>query len=115
MDGTSSLGSSDGYARVDHIHPTDTSRQATLVSGTNIKTIGSQSLLGSGNLTVANIGAAASSHAHGNITSSGDITATAPTIASGDCLVINDDSASKITNGPAFGSSTTTYLRNDGS
>jgi hypothetical protein len=66
------------------------------------------------NLTAANIGAAASSHAHGNITSGGDITATAPTVASGDRLVINDDSASKITNGPAFGTSTTTYLRNDG-
>lgn len=114
MDGTSSLGSSDGYARVDHIHPTDTSRQATLVSGTNIKTIGSQSLLGSGNLTVANIGAAASSHTHGNITNAGDITATAPTIASGDKLIINDESESKITNGPSFGTSTTTFLANNG-
>lgn len=114
MDGTAAVGSESAFARGDHVHPTDTSRQATLVSGTNIKTVGSQSLLGSGNLTVANIGAAASSHAHGNITSGGDITATAPTIASGDCLVINDDSASKITNGPAFGTSTTTYLRNDG-
>ena len=83
MDGTASAGSSDDYARGDHVHPTDTSR-------------------------------AASTHAHGNITSGGDITATAPTIASGDCLVINDDSASKVTNGPAFGSSTTTFLRNDG-
>ena len=114
MDGTSSLGSSDGYARVDHIHPTDTSRQATLVSGTNIKTIGSQSLLGSGNLTVANIGAAASSHTHGNITNAGDITATAPTIANGDKLIINDESESKITNGPSFGTSTTTFLANNG-
>lgn len=114
MDGTSSLGSSDGYARVDHIHPTDTSRQATLVSGTNIKTIGSQSLLGSGNLTAANIGAAASSHTHGDITNAGDITATAPTIASGDKLIINDESESKITNGPSFGTSTTTFLANNG-
>ena len=57
---------------------------------------------------------AASSHAHGNITSGGDITSTAPTVASGDKLIINDESASKITNGPAFGSSTTTFLRNDG-
>ena len=114
MDGTSSLGSSDGYARVDHIHPTDTSRQATLVSGTNIKTIGSQSLLGSGNLTAANIGAAASSHTHGDITNAGDITATAPTIANGDKLIINDESESKITNGPSFGTSTTTFLANNG-
>ena len=65
-------------------------------------------------LTASDVGAAASSHAHGNITSGGDITATAPTIASGDCLVINDDSASKITNGPSFGTDTTKYLRNDG-
>lgn len=48
------------------------------------------------------------SHAHGNITSGGDITATAPTIANGDQLVINDNSASKITNGPTFDGSTTT-------
>ena len=59
------------------------------------------------NLTASNIGAAASSHAHGNITSGGDITATAPTIASGDQIIINDHSASKITNGPTFDGSTT--------
>lgn len=47
-------------------------------------------------------------HAHGNITSGGDITATAPTIANGDQLIINDHSASKITNGPTFDGSTTT-------
>lgn len=70
---------------------------------------------GNVNLTPANIGAAPSSHAHGNITSGGDITATAPTVASGDKLIINDESESKITNGPSFGSDTTKYLRNDGS
>lgn len=65
--------------------------------------------------SLSDIGAAASSHAHGNITSSGDITATAPTVASGDCIVINDDSESKITNGPAFDANDTTkYLRHDG-
>ena len=58
--------------------------------------------------TAAHVGAAASSHAHGNITSGGDITATAPTIASGDQIIINDHSASKITNGPTFDGSTTT-------
>ena len=57
---------------------------------------------------------ASSTHTHGNITNSGDITATAPTIASGDKLIINDESASKITNGPSFGTDTTKYLRNDG-
>jgi len=57
---------------------------------------------------------AAATHSHGDITSGGDITAAAATVASGDMIVINDDSASKVTNGPAFGSDTTKYLRNDG-
>ena len=59
-------------------------------------------------------GRAAASHIHGDITSGGDITAAAPTVASGDKIIINDESASKITNGPSFGTSMTTYLRNDG-
>ena len=58
--------------------------------------------------TYSEVGAAASSHTHGNITNGGDITATAPTIASGDQIIINDNSASKITNGPTFDGSTTT-------
>ncbi len=52
MDGTAAAGTSSSYARADHVHPTDTSRQATLVSGTNIKTINGTSLLGSGDLAV---------------------------------------------------------------
>lgn len=52
MDGTASYGSGTAYARANHVHPTDTSRQATLVSGTNIKTINNNSILGSGNLTI---------------------------------------------------------------
>lgn len=58
--------------------------------------------------TASQVGAAASDHVHGNITNGGDITATAPTVASGDQIIINDDSASKITNGPTFDGSTTT-------
>lgn len=50
MDGTAAVGTATKYAREDHVHPTDTSRQETLVSGTNIKTVGGQSLLGSGNI-----------------------------------------------------------------
>ena len=65
-------------------------------------------------LDAAKAYAAASSHTHGDITSGGDITATAPTVASGDKIIINDESASKITNGPSFGTDTTKYLRNDG-
>ena len=52
MDGTAAVGSSVKYAREDHVHPSDTSKQATLVSGTNIKTVNSESLLGSGNIAV---------------------------------------------------------------
>jgi len=52
MDGTASYGSGTSYARSNHVHPTDTSRQATLVSGTNIKTVNNESLLGSGNISV---------------------------------------------------------------
>lgn len=61
VDGTAAVGTSAKYAREDHVHPTDTSRaaasdlagkQETLVSGTNIKTINGDSILGSGNLTV---------------------------------------------------------------
>lgn len=58
--------------------------------------------------TASEVGAATSTHTHGNITNGGDITATAPTIANGDQIIINDNSASKITNGPTFDGSTTT-------
>lgn len=69
---------------------------------------------GAVSLTASDVGAAASSHAHGNITSGGDITTTA-TIASGDRIVINDESASKLTNSSiTFGTSTTKYLSNSG-
>ena len=51
MDGTAAVGAATTYARADHVHPTDTSRQATLVSGTNIKTINGTSILGSGDIT----------------------------------------------------------------
>lgn len=80
MDGTASAGSGTSYARGNHVHPHDTSRvptsttingkalssnvtlsasdvgaQATLVSGTNIKTINGESILGSGNLAVGGL------------------------------------------------------------
>ena len=50
MDGTAAVGTATKYAREDHVHPSDTSKQDTLVSGTNIKTVNSSSLLGSGNI-----------------------------------------------------------------
>ncbi len=52
MDGTAATGTEMAFARGDHIHPTDTSRQATLVSGTNIKTVMGESVLGSGNIAL---------------------------------------------------------------
>ena len=52
MDGTAAVGTSQNYAREDHVHPSDTSKQDALVSGTNIKTINTESLLGSGDVTV---------------------------------------------------------------
>ena len=56
MDGTASYGTSNNYyARADHVHPTDTSRQATLVSGTNSKTVNGTSLLGSGNISTSEL------------------------------------------------------------
>lgn len=55
MDGTAAVGTATTYARADHVHPTDTSRQATLVSGTNIKTINGTSILGGGNISTAEL------------------------------------------------------------
>ena len=52
MDGTAAAGTATTYARADHVHPSDTSKQDVLVSGTNIKTVGGRSLLGSGNLSI---------------------------------------------------------------
>lgn len=52
VDGTAAVGSSAKYAREDHVHPHDTAKQDTLVSGTNIKTINNESILGSGNISI---------------------------------------------------------------
>lgn len=58
---------------------------------------------------------AASSHAHGSIASDGRITSDTA-VGSGDKLVITDSSASHAVkrSSVAFGTSTTTFLRNDG-
>lgn len=53
MNGSVSVGSSNNVARADHVHPSDTSKQDTLISGTTIKTINNVSLLGSGDITLA--------------------------------------------------------------
>ena len=116
------------------------SKQDTLVSGTSIKTINNESLLGSGNIDIqeggpidtsisstsenavqnkviynALSGKADSSHSHGNITNAGAISSDT-SVASGDKLILSDASSSGklIRSNISFGSSTTTYLRNDG-
>ena len=85
--GTASPGSSATVARSDHVHPKP---------------------------SLSDLGAASATHAHGNITNTGDITSTVA-IASGDRLVINDESASKIDNSSiTFGSSSNYALANNG-
>ena len=55
------------------------------------------------------------SHTHGDISNTGTITSTAVTPASGDYILISDTSASGIIKRAiALGTSTTTFLRNDG-
>lgn len=64
--------------------------------------------------TATEVGAAKSNHTHGNITNAGDCT-TNSTIASGDRIMINDESASRIRNSSiTFGTSTSQYLSNKG-
>ena len=48
--GSAAIGKSHRYAKEDHIHPSDQSKQDKLVSGESIKTINNQSLLGEGNI-----------------------------------------------------------------
>lgn len=55
MNGTAAVGTATTYARADHVHPSDSSKQDALVSGTNIKTVNGSSLLGSGNISVAGL------------------------------------------------------------
>lgn len=57
---------------------------------------------------------AVDNHIHGNITADGDITVNS-TIASGDRLVINDESANALANSSiTFGTNTTQFLANNG-
>jgi hypothetical protein len=67
-------------------------------------------------LSASDIGAAASSHSHGNLTSAGGWSSSPATIGSGDYVIIGDssDSSKLRQSSTQFGTSTTTYLRNDG-
>lgn len=65
--GTAAVGTSAKYAREDHIHPVQTSVSGNAGTATKLATarkIGNASFDGSANITVAGIGAAASSHTH---------------------------------------------------
>lgn len=55
MDGTAAVGSSTKYAREDHVHPSDNTKQDTLISGESIRTINNLSLLGEGNINVGDV------------------------------------------------------------
>lgn len=55
MDGTAAVGSSNKYAREDHVHPSDNTKQDILVSGESIRTINNLSLLGNGNINVGDV------------------------------------------------------------
>lgn len=55
MNGTVAVGTGTTSARTDHVHASDTSKQATLVSGTNVKTVGGQSILGTGDITPSSV------------------------------------------------------------
>lgn len=50
MDGTGAAGTSTDYARADHVHPSDNTKQDLLVSGTDIQTINGSTILTSGDL-----------------------------------------------------------------
>ena len=64
---------------------------------------------------IDNASFAASSHTHGDITNDGKISSTAITPGSGDYIIVSDTSGAEVLKrGIAIGTSTTTYLRNDG-
>lgn len=52
MNGTAAAGTSLRFARGDHVHPSDTTKQATLVSGSNIRTVNGNTLLGNTDIVI---------------------------------------------------------------
>lgn len=87
---------------------------SALPTGTTATTVA----IGNHTHTASAVGAAASSHAHGNITNAGAITATGVALASGDALVFSDssDSSKLVKSSITFdGSTTTKFLSQKGS
>ena len=95
-----------------YTHPSATAHTAAAVK------VGNDALghvvIGSA-LTAADVSAAASTHSHGNITNAGAITTTVA-IATGDKFVITDssDSSKLKASSISFGTSTSSFLSNDG-
>ena len=125
MDGAGAIGTSDKYARADHVHPSDSSKAdaADIPGASDTLPImdgtadagESAKYARADHVHPTDTGRASATHTHGNITNAGGLSGEAPTIASGDCLVIDDVSENKLAKGAAFGTDTTKYLRNDGS
>lgn len=52
IDGTATAGTATTASRSDHVHPSDTTKQGTLISGTNIKTVNGTTVLGAGDISL---------------------------------------------------------------
>ena len=100
-------GLASGAYAAKYTHPTTTAAAAAAVKVGNDAS--GHVVLGAA-LTASDVGAAASSHTHGNVTNAGAITATAVAIANGDSFAIVDSSASGklVKSSITFDGSTTT-------
>ena len=95
MNGTADTGSELAYSRGDHVHPSDTSKQDVLVSGTNIKTVNSQSLVGSGDIQVQDVlvsGTDIKTINSEDILGSGDISLQEPLVSGTNIKTVNSQS-----------------------
>lgn len=98
---------------------TGNSATATKLATARTLTIGAtgKTFDGSANVSwsLSDIGAASSSHTHGDISNTGTISSVAVSASNGDYILISDSSNSqKIQRSIPIGTGTTTYLRNDG-
>ena len=95
MDSIGDAGTSLNYSRADHVHPSDTSKQDTLVSGVNIKTINGTTLLGADDigLQVPLIsGTNIKTINNGTLLGSGDISLQEPLVSGTNIKTINNTS-----------------------
>lgn len=90
-----SEGVSTDYSRSDHQHKSDPNKQDVLVSGTNIKTINSDSLLGSGDITVQEVlvsGTNIQSINNSSILTSGDLSLQETLVSGTNIKTVNNQS-----------------------